>query len=123
MNNNATDIQIDINITDSARDHIRKFLDPMGKEAGFRFGAKKSGCSGYKHIREAAEKPQADELCIIRNDIRIFVIKDSIPQIQGTLIDLIEKDFGQKQLVFNNKNQQDACGCGESFTIKTQEDN
>jgi iron-sulfur cluster assembly protein len=119
MNNNIADITI----TDSAREHLKKFLAPLGQSAGFRFGVKESGCSGYKYIADVAAEPRTDEICIEENGIRIFIDEASIPRVQGTVIDLIEKELGQKQLQFNNSNVEDSCGCGESFTIKSEKEN
>lgn len=114
-NNNIANIKI----TDSARRHIQNFLAPLGKHAGFRFGVKKSGCSGYSYVADVAESPKADEICFEENHIRIFIDEASIPIVKGTVIDLVEKEFGQKQLQFHNKNVGDSCGCGESFTVKS----
>jgi len=118
MKNNIADIKI----TDSARAHIQNFLATLGEQAGFRFGVKKSGCSGYAYIADVASKPQEGELCIEENGIRIFMDEASLPIVKGTVIDLVEKGFGQKQLCFNNGNVEDSCGCGESFTVKSGEE-
>ena len=107
-----------ITLTDKARTHIQSFLATLGDQAGFRFGVKKSGCSGYAYIADVAAAPKTEELCIEANGLRIFIDPASIPIIEGTTIDVVEKELGQKQLVFNNPRVADSCGCGESFTIK-----
>jgi iron-sulfur cluster assembly protein len=111
-----------ITLTDKARAHIQHFLTTLGPQAGFRFGVKKSGCSGYAYVADIAAEPKTDELCFEENGIRIFIDPnpESIRIIKGTCIDLLEKEFGQKQLIFKNANVADSCGCGESFTVKSE---
>lgn len=111
-----------ITITESACAHIQKFLTSMGKNAGFKIGVKKSGCSGYAYIADVAEKPGNNDLCLDEHGLRIFIDSDSIPIIQGMVIDLVDKGLGQKQLCFNNPNVEDSCGCGESFTVKSDQE-
>lgn len=119
MKNNAIN---PITITESARTHIQKFLVSMGENAGFKIGVKKSGCSGYAYMADVAENPDKDDLCLNEHGLRIFIDQASIPIIQGTVIDLVDKGLSQKQLCFNNPNVEDSCGCGESFTVKSNED-
>lgn len=111
-----------ITITKSARAHIQKFLISMGEDAGFKIGVKKSGCSGYAYIADVAAEPGKDDLCLNDHGLRIFIDSASIPIIQGTVIDLVDKGLSQKQLCFNNPNVEDSCGCGESFTVKSDEE-
>ncbi len=107
-----------ITMTESARAHIQKFINAAKKPVTFRLAVKKSGCSGYAYLVDIAEEPQKNDLSFEENGIPIWIDKDSIPFLKGTVIDLIEKASYQKQLSFNNPNVEDACGCGESFTIK-----
>lgn len=106
-----------ITITNSARDHIQNFLKSMGKDAGFKIGVKKSGCSGYAYVADVATEASQGDLCLMENGVRVFIDRDSIPMLQGTVIDLVDKGLSQKQLCFNNPNVEDTCGCGESFTV------
>ena len=107
-----------ITMTESARAHIQKFLNTDGKSVTFRLAVKKSGCSGYAYLVDMAEEPQKNDLSFEENGIPLWIDKDSISFLKGTVIDLVEKASYQKQLSFNNPNVEDACGCGESFTIK-----
>lgn len=107
-----------ITLTESACAHIRNFAQGLGKDAGLRVAVKKSGCSGFAYIVDVVEKPRADDLYIKQDDINIFIGADSKEILQGTVLDLVDKGAGQKQLVFNNPNVVDSCGCGESFTVK-----
>lgn len=109
-----------ITLTPAAYSHIQAFLKPLGQLSGFRVGVKKSGCSGFSYTLDVG-KPQPQDICFMQDQISIFVPEDSVSVLQGTELDLQEKEAGQKQLVFNNPNVVDSCGCGESFTVKTDE--
>jgi len=110
-----------ITITDTARDHIQNFLKTMGENAGFKLGVKASGCSGFAYVVDIAQQPGENDECIDINNVRVFIDKDSIPMLKGTMVDLKDKGIGQKQLCFNNPNVEDSCGCGESFTVKSED--
>lgn len=115
--NNATDNTI-IQITDSARTHLQAFIAPLGEQAGFRIAVKKSGCSGFSYLADIAKAPQPQDICVVENKVNVFIDANSVDIIRGTIIDLQDKGFGQKQLAFNNPNAEAYCGCGESFTLK-----
>jgi len=110
-----------ITLTEAAHAHVQSFLEPLSASptAGFRVAVKKSGCSGFAYILDITE-PQKDDVCLTQKGVQIFIAADSIKKIQGSIVDLIDKGTGQKQLVFNNPNVVDACGCGESFVIKEE---
>jgi len=111
-----------VTLTDSACAHVQAFAKDLGNEAGLRIAVKKSGCSGFAYVVDVIEKPRADDIYITQGNINIFIDADSQEVLQGTVIDLVDKGAGQRQLVFNNPNVVDACGCGESFTVKSVEE-
>jgi iron-sulfur cluster assembly protein len=112
--------EINITLTEAACAHVQTFLKPLGTEAGFRVAVKASGCSGFSDVLDVAEKPQKDDFCFLQHGVQIFVAADSITKLQGSVIDLLDKGAGQKQLIFKNPNVVDSCGCGESFVIKDE---
>jgi len=61
--------------------------------------------------RPTDEKIKIDSLCI-------YVDRDAVSLIRGTEIDYVQKHAGVHQLVFNNPNADNVCGCGESFNLK-----
>ncbi len=116
MNTNNTAI---ITLTPAAQAHISGFLKPASENVGFRVGVKKSGCSGFAYLLDIAE-PQAGDIRLEQGGVPIFVAEDSVQVLQGSVVDLVEKEVNQKQLVFNNPNVVDSCGCGESFTVQDE---
>jgi iron-sulfur cluster assembly accessory protein len=107
-----------ISFTDKAIEHITKALTryPQG---GFRLSTKKAGCTGYKYIPEilAAPKP-GDQEFTTQQGLRVFIDPLCRKALEGTVVDLVNKGLGQKQLTFTNPNAVSECGCGESFNLK-----
>lgn len=106
-----------ISLTESARSHIQSFLRDQPETFGFRIKVKETGCSGFSYIVDITE-PQPTDFHLTVDGIPIYVEKDSAAIVDRTIVDFVAKGSGQKQLVFNNPNAGDLCGCGESFTLK-----
>lgn len=106
-----------ISLSTPAIQHVKKMLEQYHKN-GFRLSIKKSGCTGFSYIVDVVDQPQENDEQFKQDDLPIFVDKESISYIQGTLIDISDKGLGQKQLTFNNPNVESLCGCGESFNVK-----
>lgn len=107
-----------LNFTAAAVEHINKALTryPQG---GFRLSVKKAGCTGNKYIPEIAAEPKpGDEEFITEQGLRVFIDSSSLTAVKGTIVDIVNKGLGQKQLVFKNPNAVSECGCGESFHLK-----
>lgn len=109
-------------ITDDAKSYIETFIQPLGEQAGFRLAVKKSGCSGFSYVADVKKQPEEQDICVTENGLRIFIDAQSLEMVRDTIVDLVTKEFGQKQLVFNNPNAESHCGCGESFTLKNNRD-
>lgn len=106
-----------LQFTDKAIEHINKSLIRFPR-GGFRLSIKKTGCSGYKYIPEVTAEPKANDLeFIAEQGLKVFIDAACVKVVAGTVVDLVSKGLGQKQLVFNNPNVSGECGCGESFHL------
>jgi len=106
-----------VTLTPAAIEHVKKKLKERGKGIGLRFGIKKAGCSGLKYIVDYVDEQQAnDHLFPIENNLAIYVDLESLPYVQGTEIDYVKIGITGGELKFNNPNEKNACGCGESFS-------
>ncbi len=109
--------EIILQFTDKALEHIKKSLARFNN-GGFRLSVKKTGCSGYKYIPEILAEPKANDFeFTTEQGLRVFVDSAWLKVVKGTRVDLKDKGFGQKQLVFDNPNVAGECGCGESFHL------
>jgi len=105
-----------ISLTESAAQRVKNFLEKRGKGVGVRLGVKTTGCSGMAYTIEFADEVEESDTVFEENGIKILINPKSLVYLDGT-----ELDFGKEGLnegfKFNNPNEKDRCGCGESFTV------
>ena len=87
-----------------------------GRGAGIRVGVKTTGCSGFAYVLEYVDDPQPEDVCIEYNECKLFVDPKSSVYLTGMQIDYVRNGLNEG-FEFNNPNEKDRCGCGESFRI------
>ena len=109
----------EITLTDNAKLHIKKVLakDPDG--LGLRLAVKTTGCSGNQYVIKTAKSITEDDKTIESKGIKIIVDTNSLRYLLGTELDFV-RDGINSSFKFNNPNVAEACGCGESFSLKKE---
>lgn len=111
-----TDLASAISVTPAAVEHFQRQLLKTGKQ-GIRISLKESGCTGYMYVIEEVEGPESGDVTkLLDGDVTLYIDPRNIPALRGTEIDFTKQGLNQN-LVMNNPNVKDACGCGESFSI------
>jgi iron-sulfur cluster assembly protein len=106
-----------VTLTDAAADRVRDILARAEKPyAGLRVGVKNGGCAGQEYIVEYAEAEGPLDEVVEDKGVRILIEPKAVMFLLGSQIDYVASPLSDK-FVFNNPNQTDACGCGESVTI------
>ena len=107
-----------VTLTPAAAARVKEIMDRADKPyAGLRVGVKSGGCAGSEYIFEyAAEKGPIDEV-VEDQGVTILIDPKAVLFLIGTEIDYETTKLSSK-FVFNNPNETDACGCGESVTIQ-----
>ena len=106
-----------VTLTDAAAGRMREIMDQAAENyTGVRIGVKNGGCAGMEYTMDYAEAPEPLEEVVEENGITIYIDPKAILFLLGTEIDYVVEKLSAK-FVFNNPNQTDACGCGESVTI------
>jgi iron-sulfur cluster assembly protein len=105
-----------INITELAAEKVRLAISKRGRGLGIKIGVKTTGCSGLAYVLEYVDSQSTEFLNFVNNDIHIFVDPKATPYIQGMTIDWVKKGLNEG-FEFNNPNERDRCGCGESFRV------
>lgn len=105
-----------ITLTDTAANHVRKFIDRRGKGIGLRLAVKTSGCSGLAYALEFADDMVPDDLSFESQGVTVFVDPKSLAYLDGTELDFVREGLNEG-FKFNNPNVKDQCGCGESFNV------
>lgn len=105
-----------ITLTETAANRVQTFLQNRGKGVGLRLGVKTSGCSGMAYIMEFADEIQPEDTVFEDRGVKVIIDAKSLVYLDGTEVDYT-KDGLNEGFKFNNPNEKDRCGCGESFTV------
>lgn len=110
-----------INLTDRAAQHVLRYMANRQNNLGLRVGVKPTGCSGYQYVIEAAEKINDHDQVFESNGVQIVVDEQSFKYLAGTELDYVMEGLNEG-FRFNNPNVAETCGCGESFNLKSEEE-
>ena len=107
-----------VTLTDAAADRVREIMGRAEKPyAGLRVGVKNGGCAGSEYVLEYAETAGPLDEVVEDKGVKILIEPKAVLFLIGTEVDYEVTRLASK-FVFRNPNQTDACGCGESVTIK-----
>lgn len=114
---NARPVTESITVTPAAVAHFRKQLTKKQK-GGVRLSLKQSGCTGYMYVIEEVDGPQlGDAVKLLDQGVLLYIDPVHSTGLRGLEIDYRQQGLNQN-LVMNNPNVKDACGCGESFSFE-----
>jgi iron-sulfur cluster assembly protein len=114
----ATIPTIDMNVTESALEEIRKFLsseDDLPETAGLRIRVVPGGCSGFQYNLNVEEDSRNGDVVVDRGGVRLFIDMFSASYLSGITIDYTSNVMGSG-FTFENPNATGGCGCGTSFS-------
>ena len=105
-----------VTLTEAAARHVQRYLSRRGKGVGVRLGVKTTGCSGLVYTLEYADDVSPEDVVFQDQGVQVLVDPKSLAYIQGTQLDFVREGLNEG-FKFNNPNERDRCGCGESFRI------
>ena len=106
-----------VTLTDRAAGRVKEIMARAEKPyVGLRVGVKNGGCAGQEYVLEYAEAAAPLDEVVEDKGVTILIEPKAVLFLIGTQIDY-ETSRLAARFVFNNPNQTDACGCGESVTI------
>jgi iron-sulfur cluster assembly protein len=105
-----------ITLSDKAADRIKSFLEKRGKGVGLRLGVKTTGCSGMAYVIEFADEVGEGDTVFEDNGVKVIIDPKSLVYLDGTELDYTKEGLNEG-FKFNNPNEKDRCGCGESFNV------
>ena len=115
-----TEAESVIVLSEAAKIHLLAYLEKDKALQGVRFSVKTTGCFGLSYVIEDVKSAVADDIVMPLNDhYNLFIAKKSAPFLNGVTIDYVKEGLTSK-LVFTNPNQTGECGCGESFTVNSE---
>ena len=106
-----------ISITSRAKEKIEKLTELKGY-AGIKLGVKTTGCSGLAYVLEYIETyvPESTTINYAQDTFCVVVDKKHNVYLEGMTIDYVKNGLNEG-FEFQNPNERDRCGCGESFRV------
>ena len=106
-----------ISLTDRAAERIKLIMSRAETpKIGVRLGVKNGGCAGMEYTMDYAEAHDPLDEVVEDKGVMILIEPKAVLFLLGTQMDY-EEGVMSSGFIFNNPNQTDACGCGESVTI------
>ncbi len=106
-----------IKLSDNAAKRIREIMSGAEKDAlGIRVSVKSGGCAGMSYVMEYSKKINPTDEIIEDKGVKVFIDSAAVMYLLGTEMDYKKEDFSST-FVFNNPNETERCGCGESFKV------
>ena len=105
-----------VTLTDRAAEHVQRYISKRGKGIGLRLGVRTTGCSGLAYKLEFADEPQPGDAEFESHGLRVLIDPKSLAYLDGTELDFVREGLNEG-FKFNNPNEKDRCGCGESFNV------
>ena len=107
-----------IQLTEQAQNKVKKYLQKRGRGVGIRLGVKTTGCSGMAYVLEYVDTYEPDESTInyAHADFVVLIDKKHEPYLLGMTVDWVRNGLNEG-FEFQNPNERDRCGCGESFRV------
>jgi iron-sulfur cluster assembly protein len=105
-----------ITLTESAANHVSRYMARRGKGIGLRVGVKTTGCSGLAYKLEYADDLKPEDVQFESHGVKVLVDPRSLAYIDGTELDFAREGLNEG-FKFNNPNVKSECGCGESFKV------
>ena len=105
-----------VTLTDRAAQHVQRYIEKRGKGIGLRLGVRTTGCSGLAYKLEFADDRKPEDTEFESNGVRVLIDPKSLAYLDGTELDFVREGLNEG-FKFNNPNEKDRCGCGESFNV------
>ena len=101
----------------NAAKRIKEIMSSAEKNAlGVRVSVKSGGCAGMSYVMEYAKSQNPNDELIEEKGVKVFIDPGAVMYLLGTTMDFKEEEFSSS-FVFNNPNETERCGCGESFKV------
>ena len=106
-----------IKLSDNAANRIKQIMSTADSSTiGVRVGVQSGGCAGLSYVMEYAKEVKPNEEVIEDKGVKVLIDPKAIMYLLGTEMDYKKEEFSSS-FVFNNPNETERCGCGESFKI------
>lgn len=105
-----------ITVTEKASKKIKDNISQRGSGIGIRVGIRTTGCSGLAYVLEYVDDALPGSTSFLQDGFSIIVDNRDLPVVGDIEIDYVRQGLNEG-FEFNNPQERDRCGCGESFRI------
>ena len=105
-----------VTLTEAAARHVSRYIARRGKGVGVRLGVKTTGCSGLAYKLEYVDEIAPEDIVFEEHGVKVLIDPKSLAYLDGTELDFAREGLNEG-FKFNNPNEKDRCGCGESFNV------
>lgn len=108
---------LEMTVTDLAKEKLGLFLgaDKKLDDHGIRISVQPGGCSGAQYGMAFATEPEGNEMELVANGVRLFVLPEHAMVLNGVEVDFLDEMMGGGFKI-HNPNATGSCGCGKSFS-------
>ena len=107
-----------IKLSDNAAIRIKEIMSKAEKNSlVVRVSVKTGGCAGMSYVMEYTKEVNPNDEIIEDKGVKLFVDSAAVMYLLGTEMDYKTEELSSS-FVFNNPNETERCGCGESFKIE-----
>jgi iron-sulfur cluster assembly protein len=105
-----------ISVTETAAKKILGNLTRRGQGLGIRLGVRTTGCSGLAYVLEYIDTINPEDISFEQDGFVIVVDPKSLAYLEDVEVDYVRQGLNEG-FEFNNSQEKDRCGCGESFRV------
>ena len=106
-----------IKLSDNAASRIKEIMsNAENNPVGVRVSVKSGGCAGMSYVMEYSKEVNPTDELIEDKGVKVYIDAAAVMYLLGTEMDYKREDFSST-FVFNNPNETERCGCGESFKV------
>ena len=107
-----------LTFTNKAKSRLKQIMSANSHNdtLGLRISVTSGGCAGMTYKMDYVQKKIDGDEIINIDGINVFIDPAAIMYLLGTKMDYREDKF-TSSFVFNNPNETERCGCGESFKV------
>ncbi len=110
------ELTIPVKVSDRAFERLAEIAEASGEPKALRVAILGGGCSGFSYEFELEDAPAEDDTVIERDGQRVLIDPESLPFLEGSVIDFKDELIGARFHV-ENPNATSTCGCGTSFSL------
>ena len=106
-----------IKLSNNAATRIKEIMSDAQKgSVGVRVAVKSGGCAGMSYVMEYSKEVNPNDEVVEDKGVKVYIDPAAVMYLLGTEMDYKKEEFSSS-FVFNNPNETERCGCGESFKI------